>query len=870
MMRDDLLPGRTGRSQRYIQPQVPPLELGRRTCGNEDRTNIGKRNRLMRSGHAWRIESWLARSMGLFGILALGTAVAAPPSEYSTIYGTKSCATAGCHGGPPPSLSSAIVPSGAAATSGANLRAIMTANGTMGTILTPGNGLTDTVLNTIRLYLVDVRDGGLVPSAGSSTDFGSSAVTAASAVQEFTITNERGVSASFAAAPSGSNSEFVPVAGGTCLPATTLASGASCTVRMQFTPAGTGARSGALRFTLNSPIGVTAQSRSLTLTGTGTSQFSIIPGTLDFGSITATTAAVQSAFIRNLGGASFSLNSFTFGGGASAGLYTLAPGNACTPGLSLAAGALCRLDVRFSPVVAGSPLNASLTIAHSADGTPQLVTLLGSATAAPQGQIQLTSLSLTFPDTQLGSTTALSITLSNNGSAALNLTGFTMGGANPGDFLRSGNCSIGTPLAVSAQCTLTMTFQPSALLARSASLTIQSDASNGAAVIALGGTGVPVPAPRVSLLPATLDFGPQTLAGLYPKRVITLKNTGTATLSVSSITVLGTGFTNASTAACPATLAPGASCAVEISFNPVAANTDYSGTLRVISNAAGSPHTATLLGRGTATTIPVLLWSPAITLLEFGSVSAGTVSAPQSVTLLNNGPGGVTLGVVNAVGADAPAFPAGGGTCVPGLTLFQGGTCTIEVRFAPASAGSRSASLQVASSGSFPPALTVSGTGLAGPTPGLALSTGALSLGETRVGAQSLPADVVLSGTGSGVVTVVGMQVYGPYSMQSKTCPAVPFTLSAGSTCTVTVAFEPQSEGDAAGVLRVTSDASPAVREVALSGKGVPAAKVSGGGCTISADNLRADPMLWILVLLAVAALFYRYRAREARARGLP
>ena len=381
---------------------------------------------------------------------------------------------------------------------------------------------------------------------------------------------------------------------------------------------------------------------------------------------------------------------------------------------------------------------------------------------------------------------------------------------------------------------------------------------------------MPVPAPQVSLLPATLDFGLQTLAGLYPKRLITLKNAGTATLSVSSITVLGGGFTNASSVACPATLAPGASCAVEISFNPAAANTDYSGTLRVISNAAGSPHTATLLGRGTATTIPVLLWSPAVTLLEFGSVSAGIVSTPQSVTLLNNGPGGVTLGVVNAVGADAPAFPAGGGTCVPGLTLFQGGTCTIVVRFAPASAGSRNASLQVASSGSFPPALTVSGTGLAGPSPGLALSTGALTLGETRVGAQSLPADVVLSGTGSGVVTVIGMQVYGPYSMQSKTCPAVPFTLSAGSTCTVTVTFEPQSEGDAAGVLRVTSDASPAVREVALSGKGVPAAKVSGGGCSISADNLRADPTLWILVLLAVAALFYRYRAREAQARGQP
>ena len=39
----------------------------------------------------------------------------------------------------------------------------------------------------------------------------------------------------------------------------------------------------------------------------------------------------------------------------------------------------------------------------------------------------------------------------------------------------------------------------------------------------------------------------------------------------------------------------------------------------------------------------------------------------------------------------------------------------LTTSFAPAAAGARTASIQVASSGSFPPALALTGTGLGGP-----------------------------------------------------------------------------------------------------------------------------------------------------------
>ena len=106
----------------------------------------------------------------------------------------------------------------------------------------------------------------------------------------------------------------------------------------------------------------------------------------------------------------------------------------------------------------------------------------------------------------------------------------------------SGTCAVGTPLPIAADCTVILTFAPDALGLRTATLSIASDASNGTAVIALSGTGVPIPAPQVSLTPATLDFGTQTIGGLYPARRIRLANSGTADLTVGSIAASGAGF----------------------------------------------------------------------------------------------------------------------------------------------------------------------------------------------------------------------------------------------------------------------------------------------------------------------------------------
>ncbi|HEX2543013.1 MAG TPA: choice-of-anchor D domain-containing protein [Caldimonas sp.] len=637
--------------------------------------------------------------------------------------------------------------------------------------------------------------------------------------------------------------------------------GGSCTVAIQFQPtlgSGDGLRQAAIGFTFAGTGGDADPSNA---TGNVAGR-ALLP--LGQSSTTLNAAAVvgspatASMLLTNRASTPLTISALGFSG-ANAAEFTLDATNGCTAGIVLAASANCTLVVRFAPALPGTR-TASLALTHSKPGSPQAVALQGTATPAPQGRIELGSLALVFPNTQLGATSTQNVVVRNSGDLTLTFSAFTIGGAAAAEFERGGDCSTAAPLPIGAQCTLSVTFRPGATLgARAASLTIASDASNGPATLSLSGTAIPVPVPAVTLAPTSLDFGVQTAGGLYPARRIRLSNSGTADLAIASIAVEGAGFSNASAAACPPVLTPGAGCDIDIALLTTSA-APFAGTLRVTSNAAGSPHTAALTGSGSAAAVAVLTWSPLVTSLDFGAVSAGSISAVQSVNLLNQGPGGVNLTVLNAVGADAAAFSVVGGTCAIGTPLFQGESCRVDIRFAPGSAGAKSATVQVASTGSFPPALSLAGVGLGGPSPSLAVSATALTFPTTRVGAESLPAEIRLTSNGSSIVRVTALDVTGAYAIHGSTCPPLPFTLPAGTDCTVTLSFRPATEGSTVGMLRVTSESDPAVREVALSGSGEAAADVSSGGCTIGAGTSLLDPTLWLLMLLAIGTLLVRRR----------
>jgi trimeric autotransporter adhesin len=140
-----------------------------------------------------------------------------------------------------------------------------------------------------------------------------------------------------------------------------------------------------------------------------------------------------------------------------------------------------------------------------------------------------------------------------------------------------------------------------------------------------------------------------------------------------------------------------------------------------------------------------------------------------------------------------------------------------------------------------------------------------LTMGMARIGASSAPVELVLQSNGAGPLRVLGMTVSGPFAMTAKTCPAAPFTLAAGTSCAVSVSFVPTSAGAATGALEVTSDASTTPARVLLSATGEPAPEVSSGGCSIASGDAATDPTLWILLILAWAALLWRRRRGAVR-----
>ncbi len=690
-----------------------------------------------------------------------------------------------------------------------------------------------------------------------------------------TVSNPRSKSISYTRALGGGDAADFTISNESC-PTGSIAAAASCTISLQFRPTDSGAaavRNAILSLTFAGSGGDPAPApRTVAISGsvsTQTAQISLSANSLAFTAVVGNNVT-RTAIVSNAGGAPLSLSNLVISG-AAASEYSLAASNVCSATTVLTPGNSCLLAVRFAPSRLGT-LDASLAISHSAAGSPATVSLRGTGTSTPQGRIEFSSFSLAFPDTQVGASAALSVNAVNQGDAALTLGAISISGASASAFERSGTCQAGTLLAIGQDCSLTITFRPAAAGLQSATLLVNSDASNGAGSIALSGSGTTAAAPLLSL-PTTLAFGSQTLGGLYQDRSVLLKNSGTALLLLNSIAVEGAGFVITEASNCPASLEPGAGCEVTIRFTPAAADTDYSGKLNVVSNSTGSPQNTALTGRGTSSAMPALSFATPTPELSFGSVSAGSLSTTQTLTLLNQGPGGVVFTLLNAVGTDNAAFSVTGGTCQmtlpgqPAQVLFQGQTCTIEILFAPSSAGEKTATLQIVSSGNFPPTLVLRGTGTAGPSANLELSVAALGFEPTRVGTQSQPLELRLSSTGSGTIRVTALDVSGPYLLQNKTCPALPFSLSPGSECTVTVMFTPSAEGSAAGTLSITTDAQTQAFILALSGQANPNAQTSSGGCSLASGNSAVDPTMWLLVWLSIAALIYRHRARVAQRR---
>jgi len=176
--------------------------------------------------------------------------------------------------------------------------------------------------------------------------------------------------------------------------------------------------------------------------------------------------------------------------------------------------------------------------------------------------------------------------------------------------------------------------------------------------------------PTAQLSPTSLTFPATTVGVASASKTVTLTNNGTATLAITSIAASGD-FSQ--TNSCGSSLPGPGTCNINVVFTPTQVGT-RNGTLTVVDNASGSPHTASLTGTGSAaadTTPDPFTFTPALNVapgkvVTSNAITVTGINAAASITVtggqyrINGGtatssPGNVNAGDTVAAVGTAPA-----------------------------------------------------------------------------------------------------------------------------------------------------------------------------------------------------------------------
>ncbi len=183
--------------------------------------------------------------------------------------------------------------------------------------------------------------------------------------------------------------------------------------------------------------------------------------------------------------------------------------------------------------------------------------------------------------------------------------------------------------------------------------------------------------PSVTTAPGLLQFPVQAVGIVSQPQTLLLRNVGSASLSISSITATGD---FAETNDCANNVSAAGSCTLTVTFTPTSLGA-RTGAIVIADNAAGSPHTIVLSGTGIGASVTL---SP--TILTFPSQQIGTTSTAQTVTLTNSGNATLTISNMQVIGDYVQTNNCNG-------SLAVGAACTISVTFTPTASGARNGAL---------------------------------------------------------------------------------------------------------------------------------------------------------------------------------
>ena len=435
------------------------------------------------------------------------------------------------------------------------------------------------------------------------------------------------------------------------------------------------------------------------------------------------------------------------------------------------------------------------------------VTGKGTSPATTGVSIDIAPSLISFGNVTIGQSTTKSVTLSNNGTEMLTVSGISVAGTG---FTASGphlpmSLSAGQSVSISA------VYKPTAASANTGTITITSNASGSPSLIGLSGTGTTAAVATLTATPASIAFG-SVAVGSQATQTIHLENTGNASAAISKMTISGTGISTSGLTA-PATLAPGQTANVTVTYKPVSAGT-LTGTVSITSNAS-NPSVAIGLS-ATATSAAVAELTVAPTSVGFGSVVVGK-TATQTVKVTNTG---------NASAAISKLSFSGAGVSVSGLTapmtLAAGQATSFTVTYKPVAAGTLTGTVSITSNASDPSvAIGLSATATSAAVADLTVSPTSIGFGSVVVG-KTATQTVKVTNTGNASAAISKLSFSGTgVSVSGLTAPT---TLAAGQSANLTVTYKPVSAGTLSGTVSITSNASDPSLVIGLSATATSAA----------------------------------------------
>lgn len=333
----------------------------------------------------------------------------------------------------------------------------------------------------------------------------------------------------------------------------------------------------------------------------------------------------------------------------------------------------------------------------------------------------------------------------------------------------------------------------------------------------------------IATITGSRDFGSATI-GTTSQQIVTLKNTGSANLDVSGMSITGTDAASFSASNC-GTVVPGADCIINVSFTPTTIGAKLA-TLVITHNAAPATSSSVDLSGTGIGTAPVAAVS--LTSLAFSSVSD-----TQAITVKNTGNADLVVSGVSVTGVNAASFSASVGTCG---TVVSNGTCSVSVSFQPTT-GAKTATLIIAHN--------AAGSSTNIPLTGVGISTGTVTGANTgtKAGAGvnvvpntqpsktaklTMPTNLnfgtlKVKANHTVSVTVTNRRkvefpvtfvdtLGGGFTVTRGNCP---ISLDVGRSCKLRVTFRPTVSGKTySGVLKLWSNILKEPMTMSLTGKG--------------------------------------------------